>query len=92
MPSSKKQVKVTLPSDMVTLLQSRYGNVNADTVRQAIADLFAIENNVQHGGARKGAGRPSLYDLECQECGHKWRETLPTLGCPKCDSEQFWTA
>lgn len=91
MPSDKKQVKVTLPSEMVALLQNRYGAVNADTVRQAIADLFAIENDIQHGGARLGAGRPRIYELECQKCGHRWRETLPTLGCPECDSEEFWS-
>ena len=64
MPSSKKQIKVTLPSEMVALLVDRYGDVDADTVRQAIADLFGIENNVKHGGARKGAGRPSIKTLD----------------------------
>lgn len=91
MPSDKKQIKVTLPFQMEVLLQNRYGAVNADTVRQAIADLFEIENTIQHGGARQGAGRPSLSNRECKECGHKWRETLPALGCPECDSEEFWS-
>lgn len=64
MPSKKKRVSVVLPDEMVAQLKSRYGVVNAHSLRQAIADFFSISNELKHGGARDGAGRPPLHNFE----------------------------
>ncbi len=85
MPTTKKRVSVVLPAEMVAQLKSRYGDVSPSSVRQAIADFFQIENSVEHGGARY-----ALHNFECHDCGHKWRDTQPTIECSKCGSEEFW--